>query len=151
VAHRDWATQWILDERPDLLIVSSGYRRSELRPVFEASETELLRTLAASGAETVVVAPPPASHSFDTCLGPGSSPSSCNNAPHPVYDVFRPLEQRAAVAAGARFVDTEAWFCVQDLCPSVVGTTPVYAHYNHLTAEYARRIGPVMVPEILGG
>ncbi|MGY2130024.1 acyltransferase family protein [Blastococcus sp. SYSU DS0617] len=151
VAHREWASQWILDNRPDLVIASNGYRKSELRPFYEAAATEFLRTLAPSGSELVVVAPPPASHSFDTCLGPGSSPSSCNNAPHPIYDVFRPLEQRAAAAAGARFVDSEAWFCVQDLCPSVVGTTPVYAHYNHLTAKYAQRIAPAMVPAILGG
>ena len=151
VAHREWATGWIAENRPDLLIVSAGYRQRDLEPVLEASETELLRTLVATGAEVVVVAPPPAAHSFDTCLGPGSNPSSCNNTPHAIYDDFRPIEQRAAAAAGARFVDSEAWFCVQDLCPSVVGTTPVYAHYNHITAAYARKIGPVMVPDILGG
>jgi peptidoglycan/LPS O-acetylase OafA/YrhL len=46
-------------------------------------------------------------------------------------------ERRAARASGAHFVDTLAWFCARDLCPSVVGSTVVYRDVEHITTEYA--------------
>lgn len=59
------------------------------------------------------------------------------------------LESRVAKSAGVKAIDPEAWFCVDQRCPAVVGNVPAYADGEHLTAEYSTKIGPAVVAAIL--
>ena len=44
------------------------------------------------------------------------------------------------------FMKTRGWFCYQNQCPMVVGTTVVYRDTSHLTVDYAQRLtGPFRV------
>ncbi len=46
-------------------------------------------------------------------------------------------------------VDPQRWFCVDDLCPAFVGSTPVFADGVHMTAEYSERIGDSVAAALL--
>jgi hypothetical protein len=59
------------------------------------------------------------------------------------------IEQDVARTTGALHVDPERWFCADDRCPAVVGSTPVYADGLHMTAEYAERIAPEVGAAVL--
>jgi hypothetical protein len=44
---------------------------------------------------------------------------------------------------GARFVDTQGWFCFQRRCPTVIGHTIVYKDSHHLTVAYSLKVAGV--------
>jgi len=46
------------------------------------------------------------------------------------------------------FVDSEAWFCIQSVCPAVVGNVVVYRDGSHITSRYAELVGPLLYPYV---
>ncbi|NDI15176.1 MAG: hypothetical protein EBY88_02815 [Actinobacteria bacterium] len=42
------------------------------------------------------------------------------------------------------FIDTEDWFCVQSVCPVVVGNVVAYRDSSHITSRYAELLGPLL-------
>jgi len=54
-------------------------------------------------------------------------------------------EHVAAVATKSIEINTSNWFCYQDFCPSIFGSTAIFYDKEHLTAEYAALIGPEML------
>ncbi len=53
-------------------------------------------------------------------------------------------EQKAARAAGARFVDPVPWLCVPAGCPMVVENLLVYRDTNHVTTVFSRWLANVL-------
>ena len=50
----------------------------------------------------------------------------------------------------SRYVDTETWFCVQSICPAIVGNVVVYRDGSHISSRYAELLGPLLYPYIVG-
>ncbi|GGV23426.1 hypothetical protein GCM10010212_06240 [Paenarthrobacter nicotinovorans] len=51
----------------------------------------------------------------------------------------------AAMAAGAKFIDTRGWFCGStDYCPAFVQNVPVKRDTVHTTKQYAVALVPVL-------
>ena len=53
---------------------------------------------------------------------------------------------RIAAATGATFVDPTPWLCPTDPCPVVIGRFLVYRDRHHMTATFARALGPRLLP-----
>jgi hypothetical protein len=81
------------------------------------------------------------------------SPVKCITARNPTLEgCLSPPEQRslvmteatrrAAAAAGAEFLDTEPWFCWDDLCPTVVGHLITHRDIEHISIPYAEYLAP---------
>lgn len=91
------------------------------------------------GAEKVAVVGP----SIDTgtgiaqCAGPLSSPASCITRPTEAWQVAHRAE---STAAGAVYLSTLHWYCVQSYCPSFSGVTPLKRDYVHPTVQYAHAV-----------
>ncbi|MBM6404601.1 acyltransferase [Phycicoccus sp. CSK15P-2] len=49
----------------------------------------------------------------------------------------RAATARAAIDAGAAVLDPTPWFCTNDVCPAVVGTTVVYSDNSHMSATWS--------------
>jgi hypothetical protein len=47
---------------------------------------------------------------------------------------------KLAAAKHFGFLKTRGWFCYQNQCPMVVGTTIVYRDSGHITPEYALKL-----------
>jgi hypothetical protein len=55
-------------------------------------------------------------------------------------------ESAAATEAGVDFLDTRDVFCVDGVCPAVVGGVAVYRDGQHVGATYARTLAPYLSP-----
>jgi peptidoglycan/LPS O-acetylase OafA/YrhL len=60
---------------------------------------------------------------------------------------FRQAESRAAVVAGAHYVDTMPWFCTK-FCSAVIGHFEVYKDQVHITNTYARALEGVLADSL---
>jgi hypothetical protein len=86
--------------------------------------------------------------SLQTCATPLNSPADCVRSPSDTFETQMAVEQQVADETGARAIDPEQWFCLQQRCPTIVGATPVYGDGVHMTAEYASLIAPEVVAAI---
>jgi peptidoglycan/LPS O-acetylase OafA/YrhL len=150
--HKEWAIEQVRKLRPELVLVSSSITlldqqvaqpEGELR--YERWRDGLVQTLTrldAVAGEVVVLGAPPRAGNLQECVTRLSEPADCTEQVSDTWRGVRAAESAAAARAGATFVDPEPWFCVDDRCPAVVGSTPVYTDGRHLTAAYARRLAP---------
>ena len=76
----------------------------------------------------------------DCLLAAGATLRSCMTT-HTSADVaFSNGLAQLAKAKHFGFLKTRGWFCYQNRCPMVVGTTIVYADIGHMTREYALKL-----------
>ncbi len=116
-------------------------------PAWIESLTRLVTQLRGSGAEVLVLGPVPDPRSnVLICLSGHLDDATACASPRSVT-VNEPgiaAETAATKAGGGQYADITALFCTADRCPVIVGNTLVYRNDNHLTAEYARVLGPVL-------
>jgi hypothetical protein len=103
-----------------------------------------LRALKSSGARIIELGP----NTFlpedpGLCLSrPGADPASCTGAfwGREIVDA----ELAVVRAAGATFVDTEPWFCIDARCPVIIDHRIAYADDSHVSAQYASDLKPLV-------
>ena len=151
VEHRDWAIDHIVETRPDLVVLTNAWTATLLdesvdRPTaFRQGLTDVVGRLQASGARIVLLSAPPGSANLQKCPTALNGPGDCLEGPVDTYATQVATERQVAAATGVEAIDPEPWFCINALCPSVIGTTPVYFDGRHITVEYAEQIGPDLV------
>ncbi len=154
VDHREWAIQYILQQRPDVVVLSHSWtaqleRGADRRTIYRDGLIDVVRRVQASGAKVVILGAPPGSPSLQVCPTSLNGPDDCLRGTAATYDNQMESERLVAAETGVTAIDPEQWFCLDDICPAFVGSTPVYADGKHLTAEYAERIAPDVVGAIL--
>ncbi len=155
VDHREWAIDRILEERPTMVVLTHSWtaplldQSADRTQVFREGLTDVVQRIQESGAEVVLVGAPPGSESLQDCPTSLNGPADCVRGPADTYATQRATEDQVAADTGARAIDPEQWFCAEGRCPTYVDRTPVYADGLHVTAEYAERIGPELVAELL--
>lgn len=103
------------------------------------------------GAEVVILSPNPAGAAAEVCITPFSAPVDCVQPIAGSWHQKRGAEMEAASTTGARYVDARKWFCTpEQVCPLVVGNTAVRSDIIHLSGQYAAKIGPLIVDDLLG-
>jgi hypothetical protein len=152
--HREWAIEHILADPPSLVVLSHSWHADlvdepDRSGAYRQGLIDVVRRIQASGAEVVVLGAPPGARNLQLCATNLNGPDDCLRGPADEFAEQTESEQQVAAATGVRAISTEQWFCVDGLCPTVVGGTPVYFDGSHLTAEYARRIAPEVVTAIL--
>ncbi|MCW2816651.1 MAG: hypothetical protein JWN84_4106 [Nocardioides sp.] len=144
---------------PDVLVLTSSWRAGA-RVVATGTDDavddvlagylESLDELVPSARLAVVLAPPPGGEDLQVCRAPAARPRACvAQVPEP-YEVVAEAERQLAEQAGAVYVDSRDWFCVDDACPAFVGSTPVYADGVHLTEAYAKELADVVLAALAG-
>jgi hypothetical protein len=93
----------------------------------------------------VVLGTPPPHRNLLECVTRAGVPADCASSPHDYSLQHIAGESSAADAAGVPYVDVTDWFCLETRCPGFVGTTPVTFDGVHLTVEFARRLGPLLL------
>jgi len=154
--HRDWALDYIDQTKPDLVVLSNVYTaelvdaQADRPAVWRAGLTSIVTRVQQSGARVVLLSSPPGTANLQTCATALSRPADCATAPSATWQTYSTIEADVAAATHADHVDPLDWFCLHDLCPAVVGSTPVYADGVHLTAEYATKISAQLGAALLG-
>ncbi|MGY1751669.1 acyltransferase family protein [Blastococcus sp. SYSU D01042] len=153
--HREWAIGYILEQQPDVVVLSHSWRAALERgadkaTVYREGLASVVERVQASGAEVVLLGAPPGSASLQDCPTSLNGPGDCLRGPSETFAEQVASEQAVAAETGARSIDPGAWFCINGLCPSFVGSTPVYADGLHMTAEFSRLIGPEVGAAVVG-
>ncbi|MFN2521738.1 MAG: acyltransferase family protein [Mycobacteriales bacterium] len=139
--HQQWAAEQVLRMKPDLVVLSNRYGDATAAQWADGTAAAFAR-LAPAGSPTVVLAPPPETGNLQKCYTRLSRPQQCTASISTEYDAFLRVERAAAVQAGARFVDTRSWSCLDGRCPAIVAGLPVHFDGRHLSEPYARLLGP---------
>ena len=143
-SHLNWALKRVRALHPDIAVLSSDYDGKE---GWYAWRTGLRRTLAAVKpyAKTVIViAPHPDLAVALDCFKQRIAPGACRTNVPLNWREYGEAERQAALANGARFVDPRPWVCIDEVCPALIGDTPVSFDGNHLSGAFAERLGPVL-------
>lgn len=53
-----------------------------------------------------------------------------------------------ALKGGSSTPDTEPWFCASGQCADIVGSIEMWRDDNHITAVYAKFLGPAMSAQL---
>ena len=141
--HQQWVVEELQRLRPDLLIASNGYGGASVQQWASATRVALGRFTGLAG-RTVVLAPPPETGNLQKCRTRLSAPPQCTREVSADWRAFSRVEAQAAGLVGARWVDTSGWFCIDQRCPAVAASTAVTFDGKHLSAGYARLLGPVL-------
>ena len=141
--HQQWALAMVRRLRPDVVVLSGRYEGAPTPAQWGQGTASMLAALAPYTHRIVVLAPPPDDVNLQSCFTRQSSPADCTA---PVTDRWRSYadEERRAALGHASWVDPRPWFCLADRCPAVVSDQPVMFDGRHLTAAYAREIGPLV-------
>ncbi|MFV8167545.1 acyltransferase family protein [Mycobacterium sp. 134] len=109
--------------------------------------TRLVSQLRGTGARVLVLGPVPDPHTtVPTCLSAHMDDASAC-APDraiAVNDKGIAAETAAVQAGGGQYARLDQYFCTDQRCPVIIGNTLVFRDDNHITAEYAQLLSPVM-------
>lgn len=109
--------------------------------------TRLVSQLRGTGARVLVLGPVPDPHTtVPTCLSAHMDDASAcaPDRPIAVNDNGIAAEAAAVQAGGGQYARLDQYFCTDRRCPVIVGNTLVFRDDNHITAEYAQLLSPVM-------
>ncbi len=156
---RLWAIGAIKSLRPDVLLVANdvpsgiigprGERvsgDSELASAFQIGLTKSMADLRDHVGRIVIIGDVPGVDKFPApCLSAHGADLGDCAFPRSVRSKLNFHAARLVAAAGGyQFVNPIPWFCADDLCPSVVGSTVTYRDPEHITTEYAAQLtGPL--------
>ena len=147
--HTEALTAILLDHPVDLVITSaasgfgygshSGYRESV------AGFANTWRDLMAHGMRVIAIADLP----LPVKAGINDPVGAVEAGANPTFSRSEGLgEPDALVGAahetGAALIDMSDQFCVNELCPAVIGGVLVYSDHNHMTHTYSRSVAPAL-------
>jgi hypothetical protein len=157
-----WVTEELVVGRFDMVITSErqsvpteGDTWNETRTTAAAGYREMLLSWADSGSQIVVLRDTPdpgrTLQSVPDCLAQSPADATlCSGSPEqwawmdPLYDAAQ-----NATDASVHTVDMNGYFCVDGLCPPVIGSVVVYFDASHITATYGRTLAPYLSERLL--
>lgn len=152
---RDWALDYMSTLKPDLVIASNvfngvarltdGATGAAAGEEWQSGSRRTLSALVAVSDNVVLLQSPPSRSRDDACGRQDSSPADCYLTRSADYTLTDEMDEAASRGLAVRYVRTESWFCADNgECPSFTGTAPVLVDGAHLTADYSRRLAPVL-------
>lgn len=109
--------------------------------------SRLVSQLRGTGARVLVLGPVPDPHStVPTCLSAHLDDATACAPERSVAlnDTGIAAEAAAVRAGGGQYARLDQYFCTDRRCPMIVGNTLVFRDDNHITAEYAQLLAPVL-------
>jgi hypothetical protein len=151
-ARKQAAVDTINELSPELVFVTNvQYPRAPkgedsplTEPEWATSTLALVNKFAPAAGKVVFLAPPPADKDINACYTQVSSPADCVGVITGEWKDRAETEQGMAQAVGGVWLDSSPWFCVDERCPAVSGTTPVKVDGQHMTVTYAEKIAPAL-------
>ncbi|WP_456286954.1 acyltransferase [Microbacterium sp. JZ70] len=145
----------IRERQPDIVFLSASEISLEFTelPLSEARvawREGVQRTLTDLGSlpsapQIVVLGDPPRAGNMTECPSRIGSPGDCESALSPTYVAKAEADREAvAASAGATYIETLSWFCVDGRCPAFAGEHVIRMDASHLTDAEGRSLGPLL-------
>jgi hypothetical protein len=145
---RDTAIDWINQQRPAVVILTSGHHDVKLTDTqMTAGYVELLGRLKAPDRRVVLLSDIPHQRQDPPrCLAAHSSSAlACGRPP---MEASPPNESQMVLDAtrqsGADYVNLLPFLCTEQICPVVIGSQLAYMNPSHLTSNFAQSLSPVL-------
>lgn len=136
---------------PELLIVSNAYRQrftvtggDSSLPEWERAARTVKEEWLAAARKVVALQPPPVGLDPKTCITRISAPQDCISTVSAEHRSYAEADRRVWGEKGSWHIATTEWFCISGQCPIFVGGVIVRRDGNHITAEYARKLAPLL-------
>jgi hypothetical protein len=143
-----WATKWMNDHRPQLLVVTQesiykvpvpgGASRWAYIPEWRAGLRGLFASLTDKQTRTVILGNIPVlAQPGPQCLSAHQSDvQACSTSVSSAVQFSNGVESQTAAELGSQYIDTIPWFC-SSVCTAVIGRYNVYLDGVHITAAWA--------------
>ena len=150
------ALAWLLDKKPDIVILSHssrhavpGARYGESQEKIARGVNSYVRDLRQAGIRVSAIRHTPwQEEDVPVCMArPGADSSTCSSSEE-VATATGSLNIAARQNNGMELIDLQDYFCFDGLCPVTIGGVLVYRDKHHLTATYARSMAPILGDEI---
>lgn len=150
------ALDWLLKERPDLVVLSHssrhaapGARYSESQDQIAQGVNSYVSELERAGIRVAAIRHTPwQAEDVPACMTrPGANADTCSLSDHEATPNGS-LNIAAKNQPSLRIIDLQRYFCFDGRCPVVIGGVLVYRDKHHLTATYARSMAPILKREI---
>ncbi|MGH7677873.1 MAG: acyltransferase family protein [Gemmatimonadaceae bacterium] len=109
------------------------------------------RRLAAAGINVIAIRNSP-TFPFDVpecVVANGTESKACVLMRSAALAASSPMSELQGSLPLVHFVDLSDYFCDDTACPPVIGNILVYSDASHMTAHYARTLGPVLERELM--
>ncbi len=152
-AFQEWARQQVEELRPDAVFLGSEANRrgfaddngelvddeATMATLYREGMEREIDYLSPYAGRVVVIGDPPAvvEHPGRCLSERGATLKSCLSTEDKVSLTYIDALRQAAANKGVEFVETAAWFCVDGLCPSVVGDYIAHRDRTHISQSYA--------------
>ena len=149
-ARKQRAVDYINATNPTVVMITNSYGDKhlvggggEITPQQWADGmTSIVDKFRANTEKVVWLAAPPADKDIVECYDRSSTPADCISEVNQQWLQTAEAARAVAAAQNGAWIDSRRWFCVQDLCPAFVGSTPVKLDNRHVTISYAEKITP---------
>ncbi|RZU33086.1 acyltransferase family protein [Blastococcus saxobsidens] len=150
---RSRMTDRIVSLEPDVVIAlgtrtAAGEEPEWLPPGFVAA----WKPLTDAGIRIVGLRDSPR-HTMDVpdCMAEwGDASPRCRSPRSSVYDDGLLDPPPSVLPDGVSLVDTSRYFCLEDVCPALIGNVRVYMDDGHVTGTYMRTVRPLFEEDLLG-
>lgn len=156
--HHARALEYLSSVNPAMVIMAdnsiygsqiAGQPKGEPRPeLWEEATSKLIIEIQQRATSVVMIGSPPGSGDLQSCSTAFSSPADCLRDLPADRKALNEAEEAAANANKIAYVDPLSWFCADDKCPAVIGSTPVYVDGQHLTQVYSKQLAPLLEAEL---
>lgn len=146
------AVDWLIAEKPDLVVLSFSPRQSVPGKSYAESQSELASgvvkyasELSEAGLRVAAIKQTPWQvEDVPLCMAkPGATVAGCSTSKREALPTAS-LELASQQYPDMKLLDFDRYFCLGDSCPVVIGGVLVYRDKHHLTASYSRSMAPIL-------
>ncbi|MEP6664982.1 MAG: SGNH hydrolase domain-containing protein, partial [Nocardioidaceae bacterium] len=150
-----WARDTIRDLDPDVTLVSSDMTPGDVGFASQATEIDddvadqirlglhqAVSDLKLISGRLVVIGDVPGLRELPgSCLAArGANLADCASPPNALWSTALSITRDVARADGVEFINPFRWFCADQLCPAVVGSTVTYRDQGHISTTYSAQL-----------
>lgn len=163
-AFQDWARDQVAQMRPDVVLLGSEANRRgfaddsgelvddvpTMATMYREGMERQIDFLTPYAERVIVIGDPPAvvEHPGRCLTSRDATLKDCLSPQDEVSLVFIEALRQAALAKGVTFVETAEWFCLDGVCPSVVGPYIPHRDRTHVSQTYARYLTDALERQI---
>ncbi|HET6619465.1 MAG TPA: acyltransferase family protein [Dongiaceae bacterium] len=152
VAFKDQCATWnkqalakLLELKPSA-VFTIATRGSGSEETIPQAYVDPWRALAGAGIQVIAIRDTPWMR-FDVaeCVEiAGADAAACSRPRKSMLADVNPIQRAKDLPSNVRYIDLSRFFCSDEICPPVAGNVLIYSDAHHITATYARTLGPAL-------
>ena len=129
---------------PDLVVVIADHKLPDSTPSNVQALNRTFREISTGSKKTIILGNYPGIKLalVDCVTKQNEIRSNCFGRRNDVEEMNK-IQKELTIKNKSIFVDTTDWFCFQDICPPIIGTTNVFLDHIHTSFEMSDKLVPI--------